>query len=90
MLYEEAVRLDPNLAVAKNNLAYLLAEEEKMALLSLEMVKRERERPPAVPHAAADSCDDDDDEEEEEVVAEARESAGVDVPRALGALRPSG
>ena len=61
-----------------------------MALLSLEMVKRERERPPAVPHAAADSCDDDDDEEEEEVVvAEAREGAGVDVPRALGALRPS-
>ena len=47
--------------------AALLAEEEKMALLSLEMVKRERERPPAVPHAAADSCDDDDDDEEEEM-----------------------
>ncbi len=41
--YEEAVRLDPNLSVAKNNLAYLLAEENRELDRALDLAREAKQ-----------------------------------------------
>ena len=77
--------------------AALLAEEEKMALLSLELVAKPPPEPPPPAAFADGGSDDEDDDDDDDVVddgereapREATGAVGVDVPRALGALRPS-
>ncbi len=50
--YEEAVRLDPGLAVAKNNLAYLIAESGGNLDRALDLAKEAKELLPDNPNAA--------------------------------------
>lgn len=50
--YEEALRLDGTLAVAKNNLAYLLAEEGKDLDRALELAQQAKSEMPDSPNAA--------------------------------------
>jgi len=50
--YEEAIRLDPGLAVARNNLAYLLAEEEGDLDRALDLAQEAKALLPDNPNAA--------------------------------------
>ena len=44
--YEEAIRLDPNLAIAKNNLAYLMADEGKNLDRALDLAQEAKAQLP--------------------------------------------
>jgi tetratricopeptide (TPR) repeat protein len=50
--YEEAVRIDPNLAVAKNNLAYLIADSGGNLDRALDLAQEAKELLPDNPNAA--------------------------------------